>query len=123
MPTHGPSALELLDVSEAGHTLSPVQRALALLTVARPDVPPHALAEMPVGRRDVELLLLRERLFGPHIVALARCPGCSEQFELTFTVADIQVTPPGEPTALVQRDGYTVRVRPANSVDLMDAQA
>jgi uncharacterized protein (UPF0212 family) len=123
MAAYAPSALELLDVWEAGHALPPVQRALALLTVARPDVSPQALAEMPVGRRDSELLVLRERLFGPGIVALARCPGCAERFELTFTVADIQVTPPEHAAILVQRDDYAVRVRPANSVDLMDTHA
>jgi uncharacterized protein (UPF0212 family) len=123
MPPDAPSALDLLEVWEAAHALSPVQQALELLTVARPDVAPRALAELPVGRRDAELLRLRERLFGPHVVALARCPVCAERSELTFTVADIQGPPPGEPTALVERDGYTVRVRPPNSADLMEVQA
>jgi len=117
-----PSAGELLDVWEAGHALGPVQRALALLMVSRPDVPDQALAEMPIGRRDAELLTLRERLFGPRVTALARCPRCGDRFELAFTVADVRVAGPDDPALLVECQGYEVRVRPANSVDLMDAQ-
>jgi hypothetical protein len=100
-----------------------VQRALALLTAARPETSPGALAEMTIGRRDAGLLALRERLFGPRIVALARCPGCAEPVEVTFAVADIAVTPPADAAVLVERDGYTVRVRPATSADLPDVPA
>ena len=120
---HGPSALELLDVWEGALALPPAQRALTLLTVARPDVPPRALAELPIGRRDAALLELRDRLFGPRIVALAHCPGCAERFELAFAVAEIQVASPEDAAVLVQHDDYVVRLRPANSVDLMEVQA
>ena len=120
MATYAPSAVELLDVWEAAHALPPVQRALALLTAARPEISPQTLAEMPIGRRDAELLALRERLFGPHIVALTRCAACGERFELTFTLGDVRVTPPDDPTVLVRRDDYAVRVRAATSLDVMD---
>jgi hypothetical protein len=120
MPTDACSALTLLDVWDAAHPLPPLRRALALLAVARPDVAPHALADLPVGRRDGELLRLREQLFGPRIVALARCAGCAERFELTFMVPDVLVPPPGEPTSVVQHDGYAVRVRPVSSADLLE---
>ncbi len=135
MPTQGPTrtgrvatmrvptAGELLDVWEAGQALGPIERALALLMVSRPDLPDEALAEMPIGRRDAELLSLRERLFGPLVTALARCPRCGDRFELTFTVAEVRVTGPDDPALLVECDGYAVRARLANSVDLMDAQA
>jgi hypothetical protein len=123
MTTYAPSALELLDVWEAGQTLPPVPRALALLSAARPELSPRALAELPIGRRDGELLALRERLFGPRVVALARCAGCAERFELAFTTADVQAPPPDDTAILVDTDGYAVRVRPVSSVDLMDVPA
>jgi len=120
---HVPSATELLNLWETGQALGPVERALALLMVSRPDVPDEALAEMPIGRRDAELLSLRERLFGSLVTALARCPRCGDRFELSFTVADVRVAGPDHPVLLVEDHGYAVRARPANSVDLMDCQA
>jgi hypothetical protein len=123
MTAYVPSARELLDVWDAGQALPPVPRALALLSAARPDLSPRALAELPIGRRDGELLSLRERLFGPGIVALTRCARCEERFELTFAVADVRVPSPDHGTTLVEVDGYAVRVRPARSVDLMDVDA
>ena len=119
MAPYAPRAVELLDVWDAGHALPPVLRALALLTFARPDLSPESASELPIGRRDAELLTLRERLFGPHVVAWARCAACTERFELSFTVSDIRVAPADEPTMLLRRGDYAVRVRAANSADLM----
>ena len=118
-----PSASDLLDVWEAGQALSPVQRALALVMMALPDMSPQAAAEMSIGRRDAQLLSLREQLFGPGIVALARCPGCGERFELSLTVADVRVEQPRDGLFDIQRDGYAVRARAANSLDVMDAHS
>lgn len=118
-----PSAAELLDVWEVGQTLPPVQRALALLAAGRPHATPRDLAAMPIGRRDGELLALREGLFGSVIVALAQCPGCDDRFELSFTVGSIRVAPPDDGTVLVESGEYAVRARPASSADLMEVQA
>jgi uncharacterized protein (UPF0212 family) len=123
VPTAPPSAAELLDVWEVGQTLPPVQRALALLAAGRPPAAHRDLAEMPIGRRDGELLSLREGLFGSAIVALAQCPGCDDRLELSFTVGSIRITPPDDGTVLVESGGYAVRARPASSADLMDVQA
>ncbi|WP_447979259.1 phage baseplate protein [Candidatus Nitrospira bockiana] len=118
---HVPSAGELLDVWEAGQSLPPVQRALALLMLARPDVPHERLAERTIGRRDADLLSLREYLFGPLIVALAHCPGCLERFEWRFTTDDIRMSEPEDEVFHVQADRYVVRARAANSLDLLSA--
>lgn len=123
MSTAGPSAAELLDIWEAGQLLPPVQRALALLTATRPQASQQDLAEMPIGRRDAELLSLREGVFGSPIVALAQCPGCGDRFELSFTVESIRVAQPDDAAFLVQSGDYAVRARPANSADLMDVEA
>ena len=118
-----PSAAELLDVWEVGQTLPPVQRALALLVAGRPHASSRDLAAMPIGRRDGELLTLREGLFGSVIVALAQCPGCDDRFEVSFTVSSIRGAPPDDGTVLVESGEYAVRARPASSADLMEVQA
>jgi hypothetical protein len=118
-----PSATELLHVWEAGQALSSVQRALALLMMALPNMSHQAAAEMSIGRRDAQLLSLREQLFGPDIVALARCPGCQERFELSLNAEDIRVEQPRDGLFDVHMDGYAVRARAANSLDVMDAES
>jgi hypothetical protein len=117
---HTPSAHELLDVWEAAEGLPPVERALALLMVARPDLSHQTLAELPIGRRDAELLSLRERLFGSSIVALVSCPQCRDRCELTFQTSDIDTAAPTDAMVEVREREYAVRARPVNSLDLMN---
>jgi hypothetical protein len=117
------SAAELLDTWEAGQTLQPIQRALALLMLALPNRSSQALAELSIGQRDAHLLVLREQLFGPGIVAVAICPACAESLELAFDTASIRGVEQPEYAAQgafdLQTGGYTMRVRPPNSLDLM----
>jgi hypothetical protein len=117
-------AATLLAVWETGASEPPVRRALALLSRAWPDRSAEEWARAPLGERDARLLELRERLFGPRIVAVATCPGCQEQLEMTFTAADIRSTgpSPGPPEDLgLEVDGYEVRFRVPNSRDLLEA--
>ena len=122
------SASELLDVWERGAPLPPVERALALLATARPDLPPDALAEVTVGRRDDQLLGLREATFGNRMTALAACPRCGEQMELAFGVSDVRAatTTNGAVEAgvlSVEAGGYVVRCRLPTSADLVAVAA
>lgn len=112
---------ELLDIWERGLGQHPAERALALLGAAWPDTPPDALALLSLGRRDAYLLSLRERIFGPHLVSAITCPACREQLELTFDVASICGEPRAEPveTLTLASDGYEVRFRLPNSIDLL----
>lgn len=124
------SASELLAVWEQGLAQEPVQRALALLAAASPEISFEALAQLSLGQRDACLLTLREWTFGPHLASLATCPGCSERLELTFEVADLRATPPsllprsegegglGAETLSLSIAGYEVRFRLPNSLDL-----
>jgi hypothetical protein len=66
------SASELLTVWEQGQDKSLPERGLALLVAACPEYPKEALSKLSIGRRDARLLRLREWLFGPQIVSLAR---------------------------------------------------
>jgi hypothetical protein len=116
------SAVELLDVWEEGYARSPIRRALLLLTAACPGTPPERLAQLSIGQRDARLLRLREWTFGPQLDCLLACPGCGEQLELSFQVADIGVT--GEEdddgAALsLALDGYQVQFRLPNSLDMI----
>ena len=84
------SAAELLTQWEQGTAQSLPRRALALLAAACPEFDGDTLAAMTIGRRDGELLRLRERLFGPEITFVAACPACASQLESTVHAEDIQ---------------------------------
>jgi len=112
------SAAQLLEAWEYGQGQSPSYRALALL-VATCDEPPELQASLSIGQRDARLLALRELTFGPQLVSVASCPACGAQLELTFSTGDICVQAPdavGE--VAITADGYTLRARLPNSLDL-----
>jgi hypothetical protein len=89
---YAPTAADLLNVWERGRSHSPVDRALSLLQVATRESPREALAQFGIGRRDAELLKLREKIFGPRMTGHADCPACGQQMEMNFTVAEVQTT-------------------------------
>lgn len=84
-----PGAPVLLRVWEQGLDQSPTSRALQLLAAASPDASYCQLAALPLGERDAALLRLRESLFGDRIEAVAQCPACTEQLQLSFTVDEL----------------------------------
>jgi uncharacterized protein (UPF0212 family) len=114
------TAQELLDAWERGLSGPPVQRALALLAAACPEMTSEELARESVGRRDGRLLTLREQTFGSRLVSLASCPACGERLETAFDVADIRVRETGgdqEPLYLSVA-GRELTFRLPNSLDL-----
>lgn len=115
------SAAELLDIWERGLAQPPARRAVALLAGACPDMLPHALAELSLGRRDALLLTLREWTFGPHLSCVERCPNCGERLELDFQAGDIQVASEAEPPGVLSLSvaDCEVRFRLPNSLDLV----
>src|SRR5215467_8625320 len=118
------SAAELLDVWEAGQDQSPVDRALALLAAACPETPPNQLATLTIGRRDAELLTLREWTFGSRVAGLASCDDCGERLDVNFQVDQIRAsgfdadTQGNCPEILVQEDEYQIRCRLPTTADL-----
>lgn len=117
------SASDLLDVWERGRPHGAVQRALAVLGAACPNVPPEALAELTIGQRDGRLLTLREWAFGSRMTGLSICPCCRDRLELVFETTDIRSAPehtPAEPGAelSLSAEGYEIRFRVPNSLDL-----
>lgn len=124
----GLSASELLAVWERGLSEAPSRRALALLSAASgEDV--DALAGLPIGQRDHELLTLRARTFGGRFSGVARCPACGERVEATFAASDL-ISPTDDFVArlhdasnapvgdCVEQDGWSVRFRAPTTADL-----
>ena len=86
------STQDLLAAWEVGCTEpGAVERALALLAVACPEVPREALAQLTIGDRARLLLALRDSAFGSRLIGLADCPQCGERLELEFDVAYARV--------------------------------
>lgn len=117
------SAPELLDAWERGRSLGPVGRALTLLEAACPEASPDELASLSIGRRDADLLALREWAFGSEMAGVAVCPQCGEQLELSFSVAQIRLQSVARTGQAIELtiDGYHLQVRPPTSQDLAAA--
>jgi hypothetical protein len=118
VPTLSPSALLL--VWEEGLHSPPAARPLALLGGLAPDRDPEELDRLSVGRRDFELLGLREAAFGGRIEAVADCPGCGELLELSFDVSELDPGPAAESGSHVLAAlGFEVRFRLPATADLV----
>jgi len=121
---HPLSVPELLTVWERGLAALPFERALSILSVASPESSPAALARLSIGRRDANLLQLREWAFGSELAILATCPSCRQALELTMPVAAFRSSTDsvGNPTSdlenSVMLQDYTVRYRSPNTEDL-----
>jgi hypothetical protein len=115
------SASELLDLWEQGQGEPPARRALVLLAaVCGQSI--DSLARLPVGERDARLFGLRESTFGSRLTSVATCAGCGERLELSFDASDLcgagqQI----EDELSLDVDGYQIRFRLPNSLDLMAA--
>jgi hypothetical protein len=118
------SAADLLNAWEKGQERAPVAKAMLLIATAFPEEPLEALAKLPIGQRDRQLLRLRRHLFGPRLKSLVVCPQCSERLELDFDVDSIQVPEPEGNLGVwdLEIDGYQMRFRLPNSLDLLAAQ-
>jgi hypothetical protein len=122
------SVSELLTVWEHGLTAFPFERALTILAMASPESSPAALARLSIGRRDANLLQLREWAFGSDLAIVAVCPSCHQSLELTVPVAEllVSVDSTGNPNMKLADDlessfmlrDYQVRYRPPNTEDL-----
>jgi hypothetical protein len=123
--TRAPSAAELLDIWEDGLGRTMSHRALALLSAALPGTSGDALATLSIGRRDAELLRMRETLWGPMMTAVATCPACREKLDLSVDTREIlsgsAPTAPGEISVSV--DDYSVTCRPPTTLDMVSAEA
>jgi hypothetical protein len=115
------TAEELLAIWELGESQPPGQRALTLLAAAcDDDAPAGQLAQLSIGQRDVCLLALRERTFGPQLASMTACPACGELLEFGINAAAIRAAPVFQPpgTFDLEHADYAVQFRLPNSHDL-----
>jgi uncharacterized protein (UPF0212 family) len=126
LDTRSLSTSQLLSIWELGQGETPLQRALMLLAAFCTKKTPEDLYRLPIGRRDALLLSLREQAFGPSFSGLAKCPGCGQQLETSFSSDDIRAssgasTGGTEPDLdlSVCLDDYAVHFRLPNTLDLM----
>ena len=114
------SAPELLDIWEAGARQPLAARALWLLSAAQPDTSYEALAQLPIGERDAQLLALHEGLFGAQLSAVAACPQCGERLQLALNRSDLDLSAGAAPGPLaLEFDRYSIRYRLPSSADLL----
>jgi hypothetical protein len=115
------SATELLSVWECGNVQVPLQRALTMLGAACPESSSDSLARLTIGQRDVQLLALRQLMFGSEITGVTDCPECGEKIELRFNCSHIRSTKEAEPPneLVIQSNGREVRFRLPTSADLL----
>jgi len=115
-----PTAAILLRAWESGAAAAPPDRATALL---------HSLGavgagvradELTVGQCDARLFELRRALFGETLEALATCPACQAEVDVTLALGELQPPIREGPVAplTVQADGYTLVCRIPRNEDL-----
>jgi hypothetical protein len=117
------SAPELLRAWERGLNQPLLQRALELLSLAYPQASSGSLHRLAIGKRDAELLSLRERIFGPEMICVAVCPECGLQLDLALDTTEIQAAGAAEPDTrlALSMDGYELQFRQPSSEDLAAA--
>lgn len=114
------SARDMLDLWETCARQPLAEVALRLLSAALPDMSYEDLAQLPLGQRDKLLLTLREWLFGPQLVSVAKCPQCGERLQLTFNTTDLHELAEerlNAPSLVMGR--YTIEYRLPNSADMV----
>ena len=114
------SATELLDAWETGRDQPPVRQALTLLAAACPETPPARLAELSIGQRDAQLIMLRTWTFGSAVAGLATCPRCGDRLDFGLDLDEIRAPQPDtDGVIVVQASGWQVRCRLPTSADLL----
>jgi hypothetical protein len=118
------STTDLLRVWELGERRGNVERGLAMLRIAYPELGPDAPLDMTIGNRDARLLDIRQATFGNEVSSIAACPSCGECVEFEFSIDDVRVAIADEMPTEAGREssthcvGFAVRFRPATSRDL-----
>src|SRR6266699_299464 len=121
MSMHILTEQEILRIWEIGLDQHPVDRALTMLAVAFPELPPEKLLALSIGQRDAYLLTIHERNFGGRLASLASCQECQERLEFVLDVADLRVAQKSDPIDQVQEmtaEGVELHFRVPNSLDL-----
>jgi hypothetical protein len=85
---------DVLALWEHGAHCHPLDRSALLCARARPELPAHAIADLPLGTVTASLLHLREASFGARIQCHVDCERCGERLELALLSTELlQPTP------------------------------
>ncbi len=84
------SSEDIVRVWEYGFNRNHVERSLALLAPAFPELDRSALGALTIGNRDLRLLALKEHLSGSELKGVARCPNCETELAFTLKTTDIR---------------------------------
>ena len=117
-----PGPNELMERWERAQALPTVERPLALLATVDDAAAWAEWERMPLGRRDAQLLALREQTFGPELQCLADCPRCQTPVEFSVPARELQLPPANDDLPLsLTRAGLTLAFRLPNTTDLAAA--
>ncbi len=85
------SAPKIIEIWERAAGQHPLDRAIAMVDAAVPELGVAGAAALCIGARDANLLAIRELTFGSKGVATANCPNCSERLEFDLDMNDLRV--------------------------------
>lgn len=117
----GLSDRQLLYIWEVGKGHAPLMKALIILSIALPDEPWEALAQLSLGRRDARLFRIREATFGQAMPCVVKCPNCLNTLEFSLTREALAPDETEVPEVLPLRTrfkGYAIDYRLPNSEDM-----
>ena len=111
---------DIVKIWELGHRRPDWHRALLILAPALPDMKPSELAALSIGRRNAYLFALRQRVIGPLIHALVKCPICREPLEFEQRIAELldDYQPPDRSEFCLASGEFTIKYRLLTSEDL-----
>src|SRR3569832_2490640 len=87
---HALAARDIIEIWETAQHRHPVDRALALLSMAEPQCTRDELAALPLGERDRRLLALRAQNYGDRLCGHSACPRCNEHIEYDLSCRVLQ---------------------------------
>lgn len=112
------TASALIELWERALPAAPIDRAIAILTAAWPELSAQEVSGLPIGARDRLLLTLRAAAFGPVLEGRADCPGCGGAIELMFDIAAALERPAAAPALSLDLDGRHIACRLPSSADV-----
>lgn len=117
---HALSASQIIQIWEQGQTQHDIDRALTILAKVCPNHSRAELAALTIGRRDLELLTLREMTFGKKLACFSVCPNCKERLQFSLTTESLRTKQPRAEVLDLEFciEGFSMRIRLPNSLDL-----
>jgi hypothetical protein len=118
---------DLLAFWESGLNKSLIERSLLLVSLSHPAYEINQIAAMPIGKRDVHLLEIREKFFGPIFESTADCPKCSQKTEWEMNIDTLMALPSSsldnQLSHSLEYNGNHIKFRLPNSTDIIEVMA